>query len=134
MTYAQFTDAHQLLIVLFVAVVAPELVSRDLRSGVLPLYFSRPLRRADYALAKCGAGDRGLAAARRCRTADVRRCRVLHRDGLVRGLERAGRSAAGLAYVGLLHALVFAVDRAAGRARCRRRRVRRRRRSWRCSW
>jgi ABC-2 type transport system permease protein len=33
-------------------VVGPELVSRDLRSGVLPLYFSRPLPRGDYALAK----------------------------------------------------------------------------------
>ena len=35
--------------------VAPELVSRDLRGGVLPLYFSRPLRRTDYALAKLAA-------------------------------------------------------------------------------
>jgi ABC-2 type transport system permease protein len=33
-------------------VAAPELVSRDLRSGVLPLYFSRPLPRDDYPLAK----------------------------------------------------------------------------------
>ena len=40
---------------LFCAIVAPELVSRDLRSGVLPLYFSRPLRPADYALAKLAA-------------------------------------------------------------------------------
>jgi ABC-2 type transport system permease protein len=37
---------------LFVAVQAPELVSRDLRSRVLPLYFSRPLRPADYPAAK----------------------------------------------------------------------------------
>lgn len=36
----------------FVAVVAPELVSVDLRSNLLALYLSRPLRRADYALAK----------------------------------------------------------------------------------
>ncbi len=43
------------LVILFCAVVAPELVSRDLRSGVLPLYFSRPLTRADYALAKLAA-------------------------------------------------------------------------------
>lgn len=38
--------------VVFVAVAAPELVSRDLRHHTLPLYFSRPLRRADYPLAK----------------------------------------------------------------------------------
>jgi ABC-2 type transport system permease protein len=37
---------------IFIAVQAPELVSRDLRSHVLPLYFSRPLRRGDYPLAK----------------------------------------------------------------------------------
>jgi ABC-2 type transport system permease protein len=40
---------------IFVAVQAPELVSRDLRSHVLPLYLSRPLRRLDYPLAKYAA-------------------------------------------------------------------------------
>lgn len=43
------------LVLLFCAVAAPELVSRDLRSGVLPLYFSRPLTRSDYPLAKFAA-------------------------------------------------------------------------------
>jgi len=43
----------------FVAVVAPELVSTDLRGNLLSLYLSRPLSRADYALAKMSA----LAAA-----------------------------------------------------------------------
>jgi ABC-2 type transport system permease protein len=43
----------------FVAVVAPELVSVDLRSNLLQLYLSRPLRSADYALTKLAA----LAAA-----------------------------------------------------------------------
>ncbi|MEU5940664.1 ABC transporter permease subunit [Micromonospora sp. NPDC047548] len=52
MTYAQFADAMSWLVIFFAAVAAPELVSRDLRSGVLPLYFSRPLPRGDYALAK----------------------------------------------------------------------------------
>ncbi|MCW3844050.1 ABC transporter permease, partial [Micromonospora yasonensis] len=55
MTYAQFADAMSWLVIFFVAVVGPELVSRDLLSGVLPLYFSRPLPRGDYALAKLGA-------------------------------------------------------------------------------
>lgn len=36
----------------FVAIVAPELVSVDLRSNLLQLYLSRPLRRRDYALTK----------------------------------------------------------------------------------
>jgi ABC-2 type transport system permease protein len=44
-----------LVMAIFVAVQAPELVSRDLRSHVLPLYFSRPLRRLDYPLAKLAA-------------------------------------------------------------------------------
>ena len=44
-----------LVMIIFVAAQAPELVSRDLRSHVLPLYFSRPLRRLDYPLAKLTA-------------------------------------------------------------------------------
>jgi ABC-2 type transport system permease protein len=41
-----------LVMIIFVAAQAPELMSRDLRSHVLPLYLSRPLRRLDYPLAK----------------------------------------------------------------------------------
>jgi ABC-2 type transport system permease protein len=44
-----------LVMIIFAAAQAPELVSRDLRSHVLPLYFSRPLRRGDYPLAKYAA-------------------------------------------------------------------------------
>jgi ABC-2 type transport system permease protein len=44
-----------LIMIIFIAAQAPELVSRDLRSHVLPLYFSRPLHRLDYPLAKLGA-------------------------------------------------------------------------------
>ena len=55
MDYLEFPDAVSVLTILFCAVVAPELVSRDLRTGVLPLYFARPLRRTDYALAKLAA-------------------------------------------------------------------------------
>jgi len=40
------------LVTIFISAQAPELVSRDLRSHVLPLYFCRPLRRGDYPLAK----------------------------------------------------------------------------------
>jgi ABC-2 type transport system permease protein len=40
------------VMLIFVAVQAPELVSRDLRNRVLPLYFSRPLRPVDYPVAK----------------------------------------------------------------------------------
>ena len=44
-----------LVMLIFVAAQAPEMVSRDLRSHVLPLYLSRPLRRLDYPLAKYAA-------------------------------------------------------------------------------
>jgi ABC-2 type transport system permease protein len=50
--YYQFADSMSWLVIFFAAIVAPELVSRDLRSGVLPLYFSRPLRAFDYVAAK----------------------------------------------------------------------------------
>jgi ABC-2 type transport system permease protein len=43
---------RDLVLTVFVAVQAPELVSRDLRSRVLPLYFSRPIKPGDYPLAK----------------------------------------------------------------------------------
>jgi ABC-2 type transport system permease protein len=52
LTYSTFADAMSWLIIFFVAVVAPELVSRDLRAGVLALYFSRPLSPGDYVGAK----------------------------------------------------------------------------------
>jgi ABC-2 type transport system permease protein len=44
-----------LVMIIFVAAQAPELMSRDLRSHVLPLYLSRPMRRLDYPLAKFAA-------------------------------------------------------------------------------
>ena len=55
MTYLQYIDGLTIPIVLFLAVVAPEIVARDLRARVLPLYFSRPLGRSDYAFAKLAA-------------------------------------------------------------------------------
>ena len=51
-SYINFSRSGGLLTGLFLCSVAPELLSRDLRSKVLPLYFSRPLTRTDYALAK----------------------------------------------------------------------------------
>ncbi|MEV4417505.1 ABC transporter permease [Catellatospora sp. NPDC049609] len=55
LTYQDYPTAVSTLAMVFLAVVAPELVSRDLRNQTLPLYFSRPVGRADYALAKLGA-------------------------------------------------------------------------------
>ncbi|MFF8292728.1 ABC transporter permease [Streptomyces sp. NPDC016309] len=50
--YAIFTQA---VIGLYLAAQAPQSVSRDLRFKTVPLYFSRPIERVDYVLAKYGA-------------------------------------------------------------------------------
>jgi ABC-2 type transport system permease protein len=52
LTHPEFVDQMAILSVLFLAIVAPELASRDQQTGVLALYFARPLRREDYALAR----------------------------------------------------------------------------------
>jgi ABC-2 type transport system permease protein len=54
-SYLQYPDTIGVPVLLMLAIVAPELVSRELRAQVLPLYFSRPLRRTDYALTKFAA-------------------------------------------------------------------------------
>jgi ABC-2 type transport system permease protein len=48
------------LLPLFLAAQAPELVISDRRYGVLPLYFSRPIHRADYVLARWASLAVGL--------------------------------------------------------------------------
>jgi ABC-2 type transport system permease protein len=52
LAYDRYAYTMFLMVVVFVATAAPELVSRDLRHHTLPLYFSRPLRRPDYPMAK----------------------------------------------------------------------------------
>jgi ABC-2 type transport system permease protein len=53
--YDNFLWGTQVLLAIFVAAQAPELVSSDQRHRVLTLYFSHALQRSDYALAKLGA-------------------------------------------------------------------------------
>lgn len=53
--YPSYAIYLQALIAIFLAAQAPVLVSRDLRFHVTPLYFSRPLSRMDFVLAKYGA-------------------------------------------------------------------------------
>ena len=45
----------QIVIVLFVAAMASDLVGNDRKNNTLPLYFSRPIERDDYLLAKIAA-------------------------------------------------------------------------------
>lgn len=53
--YTDYIVIMQMPISIFIAAQAPALVSRDLRFRVMPLYFSRPLERSDYVLAKTTA-------------------------------------------------------------------------------
>lgn len=53
--YTEYALQAQLLIGLYLAAMAPQSVSRDLRFQTVPLYFSRPIERRDYVLAKYAA-------------------------------------------------------------------------------
>jgi ABC-2 type transport system permease protein len=53
--YSAYAIYLQAPIAIFLAAQSPVLASRDLRFHVTPLYFSRPMSRMDYVLAKFGA-------------------------------------------------------------------------------
>lgn len=53
--YSRYATVTQAALAIFVAAQAPQAVSLDLRFQALPLYFSRPMTRADYALTKYAA-------------------------------------------------------------------------------
>jgi len=58
----EYYNIIEVVLVVFCAVVAPDLVGRDQRTQTLSLYFSRALRRQDYALAKYAALVTGMLA------------------------------------------------------------------------
>jgi ABC-2 type transport system permease protein len=60
-SYESYFAGVHALVALFCAAQAPELVSTDQLHRVLPLYFSRPLRRQDYAAARLGGMIAALA-------------------------------------------------------------------------
>ncbi|MCX4779556.1 ABC transporter permease subunit [Streptomyces sp. NBC_01264] len=53
--YTTYAITTQVIIYLFLASQAPQSVSRDLRFKTVPLYFSRPIERVDYVVAKFAA-------------------------------------------------------------------------------
>ncbi len=53
--YTRYAVLLQAVIGLFLAAQAPQSVSRDLRYKSVPLYFSRPIERVDYVVAKFSA-------------------------------------------------------------------------------
>lgn len=54
-SYANYLEFTGIIIALFVASQAPELIVTDKQNGTLALYLSRPIRATDYALAKLAA-------------------------------------------------------------------------------
>lgn len=91
----------------FVAIVAPELVSVDLRNNLLPLYLSRPLRRADYALAKLAALVTAVFALFAAPMLVMFVGLAFNSDGFGAVLEQAGELCLGL-LAAAVHAAVFA--------------------------
>jgi ABC-2 type transport system permease protein len=59
-TGPQFVDQMATLVILLLAAIAPELTSRDQQTRALGLYFARPMRRSDYALARLGGAVTAL--------------------------------------------------------------------------
>ncbi|WP_052847455.1 ABC transporter permease [Streptomyces avicenniae] len=53
--HTRYALSMEPIVVLFLAMAAPQLVSLDLRYKTMPLYFSRPITRADYVTAKFAA-------------------------------------------------------------------------------
>jgi ABC-2 type transport system permease protein len=54
-SHADFYGIASIILFVFAAVVAPELLCRDRREGVINLYLVRPLTGSDYVLARWGA-------------------------------------------------------------------------------
>lgn len=52
LAFGYFMHVEMMFSMILVLVVGPGLISQDLRVNALPLYFSRPLRRADYFVGK----------------------------------------------------------------------------------
>ncbi|MEV5509123.1 ABC transporter permease subunit [Streptomyces orinoci] len=102
--YTAYAPYLQAVIGLFLAAQAPQSVSRDLRFKTVPLYFSRPMERFDYVVAKFAA----LASALFILTAAP--LLILYLGALLAKLGFAGQTkglAEGLVSVALL-SLLFA--------------------------
>lgn len=61
--FGLFFEVQMFLTMILVVQVGPDLISQDLRTNAVPLYFSRPLRRLDYFLGKLGVIAAFLASA-----------------------------------------------------------------------
>jgi ABC-2 type transport system permease protein len=96
------------LLPIFVAAQAPELVVNDMRHHVLPLYFSRPISRADYVVAKFVALALSLLALTLVPLLILFAGRVLAAADVVGALGDELGALPGIVGNGVLHAVVLA--------------------------
>ena len=96
------------LLPIFVAAQAPELVVNDMRHRVLPLYFSRPISRMDYVIAKIAALSLGLLALTLAPLLLLWIGRVLAEDDIVGAVGNEIGALPGILGNGILHAVVLA--------------------------
>lgn len=94
---------------IFLAAQAPELVVNDIRFRVLPLYFSRPLARADYVLAKLVALVLALLALSLLPVIVLWLGRVLAAQDVVAALGEEAGALPAIIGSGLLHAAVLGI-------------------------
>ena len=96
------------LLPIFIAAQAPELVVNDIRHRVLPLYFSRPIRRIDYVAAKIAAFAIGLLAITLAPVLLLFIGRVLSTDDLVAAVGEEIGAMPEIIGNGVIHAVVLA--------------------------
>ena len=96
------------LLPIFIAAQAPELVVNDIRHRVLPLYFSRPIRRIDYVAAKIAALAIGLLAITLAPVLLLFIGRVLSTDDLVAAVGDEIGAMPEIIGSGVIHAVVLA--------------------------
>ena len=96
------------LFAIFIAAQAPELVVNDMRHRVLPLYFSRPIGRLDYVVAKLTALTLALLALTLMPVLLLFLGRVLAAEDALAALGEEIGALPGIIGSGLLHAVVLA--------------------------
>ena len=96
------------LLPIFVAAQAPELVVNDMRHHVLPLYFSRPISRIDYVVAKLSALGIGLLSLTFGPLLLLFVGRVLADDDVLAALGEELGALPAIVGSGLMHAVVLA--------------------------
>jgi ABC-2 type transport system permease protein len=96
------------LLPIFIAAQAPELVVNDIRHRVLPLYFSRPIGRIDYVVAKVAALAIGLLALTLAPVLLLFIGRVLSTDDLVAAIGDEIGAMPAILGSGVIHAVVLA--------------------------